>query len=117
MKALSRDGAVPGEQARADLAAATEQAIVDVLAAKAIAAMRPTGLSDLVVAGGVGANAPLRARLQAGMPTLRGEALFPPLGPCPAKSAMIARAAAPGGLARLVAFYKPDAPVGGRPRR
>ncbi|MDN5842168.1 MAG: tRNA (adenosine(37)-N6)-threonylcarbamoyltransferase complex transferase subunit TsaD, partial [Alcaligenaceae bacterium] len=82
MKALSRDGAVPDEQARADLAAATEQAIVDVLAAKAITAMKQTGLGSLVVAGGVGANQPLRARLQAAMQALRGRVFFPPLDLC-----------------------------------
>jgi len=51
------------EQARADLAAATQQAIVDVLMRKSIAALESTGLERLVVAGGVGANASLRERL------------------------------------------------------
>ncbi len=52
------------EQARADIARAFVEAIVDVLAAKALRALDQTGLSTLVVAGGVGANAQLRERLQ-----------------------------------------------------
>src|SRR5690606_24122904 len=82
MKSLERDGAGSDEQARADLAAATELAIVDVLAAKAIAAMRRTGLSSLVVAGGVGANRPLRERLRAAMRAMDGRVYFPPLDLC-----------------------------------
>src|SRR3954471_24053508 len=44
------------EQRKADLAAATEAAIVEVLVKKSLAAMSQTGLKRLVVAGGVGAN-------------------------------------------------------------
>src|SRR5580765_5420477 len=51
------------EQARADLAASTQAAIVDVLAKKSMAALAAAGCDRLVVAGGVGANAALRARL------------------------------------------------------
>ena len=42
------------DQRKADLARAFEEAIVDVLVAKAMAALDETGLSRLVVAGGVG---------------------------------------------------------------
>ena len=48
---------------KADIALEIQNAIVDVLAAKAIAALDATGLRTLVVAGGVGANRELRARL------------------------------------------------------
>ena len=54
------------DAARADLAAEIEAAIVDVLVAKALAAVEHAGLKQLVVAGGVGANLSLRARLNAG---------------------------------------------------
>src|SRR5690606_33837887 len=43
------------EAAHADLAAATQQAIVDVLVGKSVKALRQTGLKRLVIAGGVGA--------------------------------------------------------------
>lgn len=116
MKDLSRVGAGPSEQVRADLAAATELAIVDVLAAKAIAAMRQTGLSDLVVAGGVGANGPLRARLQTAMQALDGRVFFPPLDLCTDNGAMIAWAAAQRVRAGLADLSNRDAAFGIRPR-
>src|SRR5438132_13114940 len=51
------------EQRRADIACEFETAIVDVLVAKSLAALDETGLTRLVVAGGVGANRRLRERL------------------------------------------------------
>jgi len=50
-------------QIRADLALAFQDAIVEVLTVKALAALEATGLDRLVVAGGVGANRQLRQRL------------------------------------------------------
>ncbi|TXT20357.1 MAG: O-sialoglycoprotein endopeptidase [Gallionellaceae bacterium] len=47
-------GAPMDEQARADIARTTQEAIVEVLASKALAALDQTGLGQLVVAGGVG---------------------------------------------------------------
>jgi len=49
---------------RADIARGFVDAIVDVLAAKALRALEQTGLDTLVVAGGVGANRQLRERLE-----------------------------------------------------
>ena len=51
---------------RADIAREFQHAVVDVLVAKAVAALDATGHARLVVAGGVGANRELRARLVAG---------------------------------------------------
>jgi N6-L-threonylcarbamoyladenine synthase len=51
------------DAARADLAAEFQQAVVDTLVAKCRRALEQTGLSALVVAGGVGANRQLRASL------------------------------------------------------
>ena len=51
------------DQARADLACEAQAAIVEVLVAKSLAALRQTGLSTLVIAGGVSANRRLRERL------------------------------------------------------
>jgi N6-L-threonylcarbamoyladenine synthase len=80
------------EQVRADLARAFVDAVVDVLAAKAQAALRRTGLSTLVVAGGVGANRQLRARLQADAAERGYAVFFPPLDLCTDNGAMIALA-------------------------
>lgn len=93
MQGLVRDEAWD-DQARADLAAATQAAIVDVLAAKAIRALKQTGLKSLVVAGGVGANARLREHFAQALPALRAQAFFPPLDLCTDNGAMIAFAAA-----------------------
>ncbi len=94
VKSLEKAGGQLSGQQRADLAAATEAAIVDVLAAKSIKAMKQTGLKRLVVAGGVGANSHLRARLVQAMAKLNGEVFFPPLDLCTDNGAMIAFAAA-----------------------
>lgn len=83
-----------GEKDRADLAAATELAIVDVLASKSLRALRETGLKRLVVAGGVGANRLLRERLVQAAPGIGAEVYFPPLELCTDNGAMIAFAAA-----------------------
>jgi N6-L-threonylcarbamoyladenine synthase len=93
LRKLEKDGPLT-ETARADLAASTEAAIVDVLAAKALAAMDRTGLKRLVVAGGVGANRHLRRRLTQAMEAQRGSVYFPPLDLCTDNGAMIAFAAA-----------------------
>jgi N6-L-threonylcarbamoyladenine synthase len=85
------------EQERADIARAFVDAIVDVLAYKAMRALDQTGLSTLVVAGGVGANSQLRARLQTELSVRGGQVFFPPLDLCTDNGAMIALA----GLAQL----------------
>ncbi|GAA5234367.1 tRNA (adenosine(37)-N6)-threonylcarbamoyltransferase complex transferase subunit TsaD [Verticiella sediminum] len=82
------------ESDRAALAAATQAAIVDVLVAKSLRALKETGLKRIVVAGGVGANRRLRERLVAGLARLKGQAYFPPLALCTDNGAMIAFAAA-----------------------
>ncbi len=82
------------EQARADLAASTQAAIVDVLARKSMAALEATGCDRLVVAGGVGANASLRERLRMECEKRRARIHFPELALCTDNGAMIALAAA-----------------------
>ncbi len=79
---------------RADLAASTELAIVDVLVAKSRAALETTGCDRLVVAGGVGANALLRSRLDAMTVKLAVHTHYPDLAFCTDNGAMIALAAA-----------------------
>ena len=82
------------EQERADLAAAAQQAIVDVLVAKTLKAVRQTGLQRLVVAGGVGANALLRSRLNIECSKRQVRVHYPELALCTDNGAMIALAAA-----------------------
>jgi N6-L-threonylcarbamoyladenine synthase len=84
----------PDEAARADLAAEIEAAIVEVLTAKALAAVKQAGLSQLVVAGGVGANLALRKRLAAESARRGLKVYYPELEFCTDNGAMIAFAAA-----------------------
>jgi N6-L-threonylcarbamoyladenine synthase len=79
---------------RADVAASFQSAIVDVLVAKSRAALEQSGLDQLVVAGGVGANQLLRSSLDA-LGAERGARVFyPPLPFCTDNGAMIALAGA-----------------------
>jgi N6-L-threonylcarbamoyladenine synthase len=78
------------ECAKADIALEFQSAVVDVLAAKAIAALDATGLSRLVVAGGVGANRELRARLQRDTARRGAQVFYPDIALCTDNGAMIA---------------------------
>jgi N6-L-threonylcarbamoyladenine synthase len=82
------------EQSRADVARAFEDAVVEVLVAKCALAMERTGLAQLVVAGGVGANRRLRAALDARGRQSGFEVLYPEPALCTDNGAMIALAAA-----------------------
>ncbi len=79
---------------RADLAAEVQEAITEVLAAKAVAAVRASGLPRLVVAGGVSANQRLRERLHEAERKHGFAVSFPPLALCSDNGAMIALAGA-----------------------
>ena len=80
------------EQARADVARAFEDAVVDTLAIKCARALAATGAGTLVVAGGVGANQRLRARLQALGADGGARVVFPRPEFCTDNAAMIALA-------------------------
>jgi N6-L-threonylcarbamoyladenine synthase len=82
------------EQDKANLAASTQQAIVDVLVRKSIQALRDTGLKRIVVAGGVGANALLREQLDRECAKRQVRVHYPELALCTDNGAMIALAAA-----------------------
>ena len=83
-----------GRSERADLAASTQAAIVEVLTKKAMTALKETGLKRLVVAGGVGANRELRRQLNALCDKARVRVHYPELHLCTDNGAMIAMAAA-----------------------
>ena len=89
-----RFGDAPTPLELADLAASTEQAIVDVLVRKSMQAMQRTGAQRLVVAGGVGANATLRKQLDAACAKRGRRVHYPALALCTDNGAMIALAAA-----------------------
>ena len=82
------------QQVLADLAASTQAAIVEVLVKKSLAALAQTGLDRLVVAGGVGANRPLRAHLSEACQRRGVRVHYPELHLCTDNGAMIAMAAA-----------------------
>ena len=82
------------EARKADLAASTQAAIVDVLVKKSVKALKQTGLKTLVVAGGVGANKALREQLQAHCRKLGARVHYPEPDLCTDNGAMIAMAAA-----------------------
>ena len=84
----------PCDQMRADLAASTQAAIVEVLVKKSLKALEKTGLKRLVVAGGVGANSQLRQQLNAACAKRGVRVHYPELHLCTDNGAMIAMAAA-----------------------
>ena len=82
-----------GEKVRADLAASTQAAIVEVLVKKSLKALDQTGLQQLVVAGGVGANTLLREQLNLACSKRGVRVHYPELHLCTDNGAMIALAA------------------------
>ncbi len=82
------------ERTRADIARGFEDAVVDTLAIKCERALDAAGSDVIVVAGGVGANKRLRARLQEMAARRGGRACFPRPALCTDNGAMIAFAGA-----------------------
>jgi N6-L-threonylcarbamoyladenine synthase len=121
----TRDGsAAIDAQWRADVAASFQEAVAEVLVAKCRAAVERTALNRLVVAGGVGANARLRALLDAAAGRDKFRVYYPELEFCTDNGAMIALAGAlrlgaglrdsPSGALRLGAGLR-DSPSGALP--
>jgi N6-L-threonylcarbamoyladenine synthase len=82
------------EQDKANIARGFVDAIVEVLTAKCVNALRHTGLKRLVIAGGVGANSQLRASLNAAAAKRKFKVYYPELEFCTDNGAMIAFAGA-----------------------
>lgn len=99
-------------QTRADIARGFEDAVVETLAIKCERALKATGANTLVVAGGVGANRHLRARLDELARRRRVRVCFPRPEFCTDNGAMIAFA----GALRLAAGQTEEAALTVRPR-
>lgn len=77
-------------QTKADIAHAFQEAVVETLLIKCQWALEQTGLKQLVVAGGVGANLALRAALTSLLEMMGGKAFFPRPSFCTDNGAMVA---------------------------
>ena len=75
---------------RADVAASFQEAIVDVLLLKALAACQQTGIDSLVIAGGVAANSRLRHLAAERAEKANIRLRIPPPGLCTDNGAMVA---------------------------
>jgi N6-L-threonylcarbamoyladenine synthase len=99
-----------------DLAASFQEAVVDVLATKAVEAAREYGANSIALAGGVASNLALRGRVQ----ELSGEPfLIPPVKYCTDNAAMIASVGyfrhATGATSALDLDVIPVLPIDSRP--
>jgi len=81
---------VPAGQALADVAASFQEAVVETLVKKTMAAARSERLARVVVAGGVAANRRLREAMQERGRVEEVEAIFPSLSLCTDNAAMVA---------------------------
>ena len=100
------------DQDRADIAHAFEEAVVDTMVIKCRRAVAQTGLQTLVIAGGVGANERLRARLAELMTKEGGRICYPRPEFCTDNGAMIAYA----GYCRLQAGQAESLSIRATPR-
>ncbi|EGD19921.1 O-sialoglycoprotein endopeptidase [Xanthomonas hortorum ATCC 19865] len=106
---LAWRGSDQSDTTRADIARGFEDAVVETLAIKCLRALDAADCNTLVVAGGVGANKRLRARLQEAAQRRGGRVCFPRPALCTDNGAMIAFA----GALRLEAGERADAAGGG----
>jgi len=82
------------EEIKADIAWEFQEAVTEILTAKCMSALRETGLDNLIVSGGVGANTRLRERLNAATKRKLCKVSYPRLEFCTDNGAMIAFAGA-----------------------
>jgi N6-L-threonylcarbamoyladenine synthase len=105
-------GRTQDERMRADVARGFESAMVETLVTKSLRALHQTGITRLVVAGGVGANRRLREALARAVTAAGGTVHFPRPEFCTDNAAMIALA----GHARLEAGEHEGLPARARAR-
>jgi N6-L-threonylcarbamoyladenine synthase len=111
VRKLEQAGAVT-ESDKADIAKSFEEAVVDTLVAKSARAIKHTGYTALVIAGGVGANRSLRAELHEKLAGLGAAVFYPRPELCTDNGAMVAHA----GLLRLQAGHISTGEVIAKPR-
>lgn len=92
-------------ETQADIAWEFQESVTEILTTKSMAALRVTGLDNLIVSGGVGANLRLRERLNAATKRKLCKVSYPRLEFCTDNGAMIAFA----GAMRLKALQNPHA--------
>lgn len=92
------------EVTKSDIAWEFQESVTEVLTIKCMNALRDTGLDNLIVSGGVGANTRLRERLNAATKRRGCKVSYPRLEFCTDNGAMIAFA----GAMRLVAMQAHD---------
>jgi N6-L-threonylcarbamoyladenine synthase len=118
---VAKNGVPRGEQARADLCASFQHAVVASLVSKSLEACRREKVSRLVLGGGVAANRGLRAKAQEAC-AARGVTLHvPPMASCTDNAAMIAYAGAqklgqPAGDPLALSAYSTSPPLRSRLR-
>jgi N6-L-threonylcarbamoyladenine synthase len=101
-----------GQQSKADIAHAFQEAVADTMAIKCGRAVRQTGIKRLVVAGGVSANVRIRERLQDMAQKESAQLYFPGAEFCTDNAAMIALA----GCHRLLAGATDSLAIKAQPR-
>lgn len=109
--AVARDGGLRA-QARADICAAFQAAVVEVLSEKTRRALAMTGAGVVAVAGGVAANRGVRAALETVAADAGAQFLAPPLALCTDNAAMIAWA----GIERFRLGRRDGMDLAARPR-
>ena len=82
------------DEIKADIAWEFQEAVTEILTVKCMTALRETGLDNLIVSGGVGANTRLRERLSAATKRKLCKVSYPRLEFCTDNGAMIAFAGA-----------------------
>ena len=100
------------DSARANIAFAFQEAVVDTLIIKCKRALKHANASRLVIAGGVSANVYLREQMQAMMQQLGGSVYYPDLAFCTDNGAMIAYS----GAQRLLAGERTSLDARAQPR-
>lgn len=112
LQRLGGPGSDGVRQRTADVAASFQQAVIDVLVARARLAVERTGVVRLSLVGGVAANQRLRASLQLAMDRLGVDLFIPSSILCTDNAAMIAAA----GRFRLLAGQRSDWDLDAHPR-
>jgi N6-L-threonylcarbamoyladenine synthase len=91
---LVNNNAPLSDETKADIAWEFQESVTEILTAKCMAALRETGLDNLIVSGGVGANTRLREKLNAATKKKLCKVSYPRLEFCTDNGAMIAFAGA-----------------------